>query len=100
MSADQWTTCPRCLKRHEALINDLQEQADAAYGKVTLEEWKEVDAKALRARLIGTPEEFRVDHALTVSADGAVSYRMAGRCTRCDLNVSLEADKQIEGVDL
>lgn len=96
MSANAWLKCPRCVKRHAADIEQLQQASDDAYGNVSIDEWKEIDAAVAKARLTETPCDFRVDHDLSITSEGMVSYRMGGRCTQCDLKVLLEADKRMD----
>lgn len=89
MSADAWSTCPRCF--HKAEEEHRKEVADvmALYGQVPVEEF---DAK--RAELPDAPrpqhfETFREDYEFWGADTGTLEVSYKGRCTKCGLGVEL-----------
>jgi hypothetical protein len=87
MSADNWTTCPRCTKAHEAAIDKREKAVADSYGKVPVEEFdrarQEVDSlKATRLDVT-----FREDYEIYGAEDGEVTVAYSGRCSQCGLGV-------------
>jgi hypothetical protein len=97
MSADNWDSCPRCLKR---ALHVYGKQADAVatlYGKVSVEEFD-----AARKGLVVPQREdfvtFREDYETSGAASGIVTVTYSGTCTVCRLALSFEHSEGIPGV--
>jgi hypothetical protein len=98
MSADNWTMCPRCKLRHEKKAQDARAAADAAYGKVSVEQWKDRDADAAKAAEPFTGTTFREDYELGVLSDGEFYVDYRGGCSVCGLSHSFKVSEAVEGV--
>lgn len=97
MSADRWSMCPRCEVNRQLAAAVAAAEVEAAYGKVTVE-----DFDLLRARaddlaqqvdnpgLVNGNETFREDYWITDPAQGEVSIKYRGRCDICGLALSFE----------
>lgn len=82
MSADNWGICPKCKAKTEADAEKLIKKSAGSYGKIPVDEWKQLDANAhievthdhnLREDYqIGTDEcgEFSVSYSCTCRACG------------------------------
>ncbi len=44
-----WIECPKCPAKAEARAEELRQQANEAYGKVTQAEWQALHAEAVKA---------------------------------------------------
>jgi len=74
MSANNWEICPKCRENAEKEMRD-------AYGEISVEEYKELVAKAGNVENFRT---FREDYEIGVLGDKfLVSY--SGSCERCGL---------------
>jgi hypothetical protein len=87
MSAVNWAVCPRCTANKEAEAAKLRASADAAYGKLGVDAWKEKDAAAKAAAddLPLTECTFREDYEIGVS-EGFFSIDYRGVCSVCGLS--------------
>ena len=97
MSADNWATCPRCVKRAEVAKAAQAAKAAASYGKVSEREYAEAIAAIKDVR----PEDcqtFREDYQIYGAADGAVTVDYSGHCGTCGLSLSFKETKPIPGV--
>ena len=93
MSADNWATCPKCLRTAAAEKEARHRTAAEAYGKVPADEWR-----ALVAEAEAEPEledTLREDYSVGMTVTGRfyVSYR--GRCQRCDFEHRFKAEEQV-----
>lgn len=80
MSADNWTTCPRCEKRAEADQEAKILKAGQAYGKVSEEEYYRLLEEARHPSTV--EESLREDYGIGVSGNiFEVCYRC--RCEDC-----------------
>lgn len=98
MSADNWTTCPRCTKRREAEIEAAEREVAEAYGKVPLDEWEEMGRR--KSELITrTPDHtLREDYEFHGASDGEVIAEYSASCDICDLRVSFTHRHPIKGL--
>ncbi len=87
MSADNWAICPRCVAEAEALTAVLLGKAEAAYGVVPAEEYKQLFAEAN----VEVDEEdyrtFREDYEFYGAEDGTITASYSGHCQNCNLGV-------------
>ena len=81
MSADAWRVCPKCKHRAEVARNEKIKKADAAYGRITPDEWKRMNDDANKPIKLG--ETFREDYEILMDESGEFSIRYSGRCTKC-----------------
>lgn len=80
MSADNWGICPRCKVVAEASRMAKELAATNAYGKVSADEWKRLDAEASSPILLD--QTLREDFEVGMDEDGTfgVDYRASCRC--------------------
>lgn len=85
MSADNWTTCPRCADhRKQALVARVAE-VSASYGKVPVEDFDRMRQELDAQKREPLKETFREDYEIYGAEDGEVEVRYAGRCSECSL---------------
>lgn len=99
MSADNWTTCPRCTKRREAEIEKAEIDVAASYGKVALDDWEEMRRR--KSDLIARKPDhtLREDYEFHGADEGEVVAEYSASCDTCDLRVSFTHRHLIEGLD-
>lgn len=94
MSADRWTRCPRCIERDTERKAKLQEEAQAAYGKVPVHQFDLLRRKAEAP--LPTDENFREDFWVGINDGGkTVEVDYVGRCQDCGFSVRLKHSKAI-----
>ncbi|WP_010550490.1 hypothetical protein [Brachybacterium paraconglomeratum] len=98
MSADNWTTCPRCTRRREAEIESAEEKIALAYGKVPLDEWEEMRRRQSDLITRKPDRTLREDYEFHGASDGEVVADYSASCDTCDLRVSFTHQHQIEGL--
>lgn len=88
MSADNWAVCPACLHEAREAHHALQAEATAAYGKVSVEEFDALRARAEK----GVNEEdfrtFREDYEIYGADDGTIVVSYGGSCSKCKVGTS------------
>lgn len=92
MSADNWTTCPRCFDAAKTAAEAEREQVMALYGILSVEEFDRERA-ALKTPTASEFQTFREDYEFWGSDDGVLRVSYSGRCTNCDLSVTLTDEK-------
>lgn len=88
MSADNWTTCPKCRLRNQAAMEQLRRQVNAAYGVLSVAEFD-----ALRDRYVaGIPleETFREDYGFYIDEHGVLDVSYRGSCMNENCDAVLE----------
>lgn len=101
MSADNWTTCPRCTKRGLARLEDEKKKVEAIYGVVPVEKYEKFrDELADNQRLFGSrPDSFREDYEIYGADIGEVTVRYAGSCQDCGLTLEFVERYPIPGLE-
>lgn len=97
MSADNWTTCPQCVKQAAKNAENLYAKAAKLYGKVGHDEYTKamedaVQASGYRDRV---QHSLREDYELGVDSDGKFSVSYWCSCKTCGFSWSYKVD----GVD-
>lgn len=95
MSADNWTTCPRCTARRELLAARVR----VSYGAVPLDEfiksWESLkedgDSDAER------PMTFREGYEIYGAETGTVTVDYRGECQKCGLLLIFKHEHVIPG---
>jgi hypothetical protein len=81
VSADNWTHCPACLRKHEAKVAKAHSKADAAYAKAPIEEFDRL--RELATKLAAAPPEksMREDYDIGI-VEGwfSIDYRASCEC--------------------
>lgn len=104
MSADNWTTCPKCSKetrdRYERLYERISIGADLlppGEFAALREALAECSADVTRKQF----DTFREDYEIFGADGGEVHVTYRGRCTKCGLETKLEMAKRFwpEGDD-
>ena len=87
MSADNWTTCPRCVRQYQAHLAQLVRDLDVAYGKVTPVEYERQRQALADAQAEEIDHTFREDYSIGINDDDTFSVDYGGCCTACKLSV-------------
>ncbi len=95
MSADNWDTCPRCFKRQQEHIENICKEAKDSYGRVTVDVFDDLRAKAAAAREVDCEDTLREDYELGVHLDGRFYVRYSGQCDACAFSHEFEYDQQL-----
>lgn len=99
MGADNWATCPRCVKRHEKAICESSERVSAAYGTIPVDEWMRMIDDHDQMVEAGVGRTFRENYEITGVALGEVDVEYRGTCRDCDLSVSFHDAHPVEGIE-
>lgn len=95
MSADNWTSCPRCAASREAKIMKERAKLEAAYGVVSVDVYLEMRESLEDLKKIKAPETVREDYEFWGFEDGEVHAQYSGRCTECDLELKFNYVKSV-----
>lgn len=96
MSADNWAVCPRCRKREEARIADLQRRATEAYGQLPVDEFDALRAEAAKGIDLQKLCTFREDYEIWGADDGTVRVNYSGECQACGLDLHFEHEHPMD----
>lgn len=92
MSADNWTTCPRCLQEAQEAAAQRQQEVSDLYGTVPVEEF---DRR--RGALVPVDPEkyrtFREDYEIG-AIDGCVEWNYRGGCAICSLSTNVKGSER------
>ena len=91
MSADNWTTCPKCQIEVEAKTWKRVKKANEAYGKVDAAEY----LRLLNHANEPIPEELslREDYELGMGADGIFSVGYSCSCRQCGFSFTFKHEE-------
>jgi hypothetical protein len=92
MSADNWTTCPKCFDGAVTEATEKRNAVMASYGSVPVEEFD----KARTELTDPQPQEFvtfREDYELWL-ADDVLHWSYKGACSVCSLGVTEAGEKR------
>jgi hypothetical protein len=109
MSADNYASCPRCVRRAGETFHASRVRVSELYGKVPISEFMELMRKADSAGVVFRDDyttkaeqierTFREDYEFYGAEDGAVVASYRGECSVCGLKLSFEDRHEIPGVD-
>lgn len=94
MSADNWTQCPRCLKRRAVEVENKTVAVDAAYGNVTVDQFDHLRSELANLKSDRVDETFREDWEIGLS-DGEFFVRYRGSCGSCNLRYEFKYDDTV-----
>lgn len=98
MSADSWTTCPRCTRERDESIAREEQLVAQMYGKVTVAEFDRA-REALEHKKAQAPEEtWREDYEFFGADEGTVVAVYGGSCSACGLTHKFRYESPIQGV--
>lgn len=94
MSANNWTTCPKCKDR--AATKQAQAAMDAAeaYGKVTIAQYEHLKLQIVEAAKFDR-ETMREDYELGVDQNGRFYVDYSCSCQTCDFEFSYRHEQQL-----
>lgn len=96
MSADDWTTCPKCTEKRGQEWRHAERQAADQYGKVTPEEFTKLMEEVHQKRALAEgdqPETLREDYELgIVKGNFWVTYRAS--CTVCGFTYEFKKEDE------
>jgi len=82
MSADEWTTCPACLKAGKNKRKKWNEKLKKAYGKVSPEKYIELKNRA-ESDCDSRNESLAEYYEIGVNEDGYFYVDFSGHCDSC-----------------
>lgn len=95
MSADNWTTCPKCLAQAQSRRAGREKEIESAYGTVPLEEFKTLQ-EAVSATNKVNPDDYeslREDYEIFGARTGTVSISYRGSCSNCGLLIDFKYNR-------
>jgi len=96
VSADNWTQCPRCLKRRAMEVENKQTQLDASYGKVPLGRFDSMRHELETLKTDKVDETFREDYEIVGADEGTVEVIYRGSCGTCNLRTDFKHHHEID----
>lgn len=94
MSADNWTTCPRCSINKDTAAAKAQAKADAKYGKVPAQEFMELLAQAEALKEAEMTQTMREDYDIGIG-DGEFEVNFRASCSTCGLRYEYKHAEQV-----
>lgn len=93
MSADNWTTCPRCFRIALQERRDREKDADEAYGKVSPEKWLRLKEEAKTS--IAITDNLREDWEIGVENNGVFKVVYECSCETCGFSFSYRHEEKV-----
>ena len=95
MSADNWTTCPRCKVRSDIGIIASRQMVKDKYGKIPLEEWEEMKRSSDRSSNVMIDSTFREDYQIGMYEDGKFFVIYSGQCSKCNYAFNYRHEEEV-----
>jgi hypothetical protein len=96
MSADNWTTCPRCAVIREQAIEAMDADLARAYGAVPIEDFDRMRASR-DAKAAEDPEPtLREDYEFWGVSDSEFHVSYSGTCTACGFGHTFRHEEQLQ----
>lgn len=91
MSADNWTTCPRCIINQERKIEKKTKQLNSQYGIMNKDKWLKLreEIKALRNPTLYEIHTLREDYEIGIGEDDNV-FQIIYRCSCNNCNFKFQ----------
>lgn len=83
MSADNWAVCPKCKRIREGRDEAINKKLQAAYGKVSADEYEARRQRTIEQVAKPLERTFREDFEVGMSDDGTFSVDYRGHCQTC-----------------
>ena len=90
MSADNWTTCPRCKQEAQKHINAREVEVAAMYGHAPIEEFDLARENLQSLKDAPAPITFREDCEFYGAEEGEVTAAYRGSCKECGLSLKFQ----------
>ena len=94
MGADNWATCPKCLKAAQDRKDKEIKKADDSYGKIPADAYLKLREAAAVPVLID--QTFREDYEIGIDKEGGFYVSYSGSCAKCGLKYSHKYTEQIK----
>lgn len=96
MSADGYSQCPRCLRRHKEEVDRLTQQLAEAYGKMGHDEYEALAGKLSEAQDSTPMDNMRENWEFYGVATGTLHVDYSAVCRICSLEVNYQDTKVID----
>lgn len=97
MSADNWAKCPRCADTDTAEIKELENDLRDSYGKVSLEEYENLQTQIEEAKYQikqnSAKATFREDYEIYGAETGILTISYRGVCNMCGLSNKINEER-------
>lgn len=93
MSADNWTTCPRCFATELKRVESVMEKAKSSYGKVKAEEYAALQAEAVKP--MNVQNTLREDYELGLYG-GEFQIDYACSCSECGFSFNFKHSEKVK----
>jgi len=90
MSADNWTTCPKCNEKHIQSLHDARRQLDKLYGKVSLSQYQAEEARVRNLENAKSENTLREDYSQGTNDVGEYNVSYSCSCSICKFHWSYE----------
>jgi hypothetical protein len=94
MSADNWTTCPRCAAERQEEIEKLDQSITESYGKVSVDEFDNQRSKLSMHRALPLDRTWREDYEFYGADEGSLHISYSGGCSVCGLSHKVDRVEQ------
>lgn len=96
MSADNWTTCPKCKIKHEEQLAADQRRVSSSYGRVPAEKYVEAVRKLENPKQL--EQTLREDYSQGIDENGEYSCSYGASCQECGFSFSFSTKIEPETV--
>lgn len=95
MSADNWTTCPKCRAESNRIRDEKIREASKSYGKVTPEVFVEIMREAEKPVKV-VNDSLREDYCQGIDSDGQYSVTYRACCDVCGFEFRHEYSEKVK----
>jgi hypothetical protein len=98
MSADNYRTCPKCIRIADEKKQKAVQKANESYGKIPLEEWMQLQKKAEAPIILN--DTLREDYYIGVDEEGQFEIQYSCYCSVCGFKFTYKHDQYAMDLDL
>jgi len=96
MSADNYTTCPKCFKHEKDKEKKDIEATNEAYGKISREKFLQLVESLNKRYTITRDDSLRENYEFYLSETGYFTVSYYSSCSKCDFEYSFHHTEQLE----
>lgn len=90
MSADNWTTCPKCKSNKEDVIKKTRLEAEKSYGKVTSDKFLSLINDISNEENKEPDETLREDYEIGMDEGKSFSINYRASCSACEFKYNYD----------
>ena len=99
MTADNWGTCPKCYEKEKARLEQIADDVDRNYGKVSQRVWLKMSDVLARSEM-EIDFDLREDYEIGFRTDGIFLVSYGCKCAKCGFEFEFRSPDPLPAHDV